>query len=272
MSARQPGEGTAPTAAYRRTAVRRWHPQQPAAAPLSEPLAQEAAVALVYNGISHVVMMASPDALEDLALGFSLSEGIVRSTDDIYAVEAHRHPPGHAVNIRISAACMAQLKQRRRNLTGRTGCGLCGTESLEQAVRAPIPVGPACKPSAAAVQQALATLAGAQPLQALTGACHGAAWCDMQGKIHLLREDIGRHNALDKLIGALANTVIDRHQGFALVSSRASYEMVQKATSAGITALVAVSAATALAVELARASGLHLIGFARQGRHTIYTN
>lgn len=232
-------------------------------------LALERPVALVYNGISHAVMMASPADLEDFALGFSLSEGILANITECYDLDIHEAPQGLTVHLTIASQRMADLKQRRRSLTGRTGCGLCGTEALEQAIR-PIPSVVAPSLSDAAIQRSLQQLATHQPLQAATGASHGAAWCDTQGRILRLREDVGRHNALDKLIGALAREALPLGEGFALVTSRASYEMVHKCASAGIGALVAVSAATALAVEQAQASGLLLAGFARPGRHLIY--
>ncbi|MCD6005161.1 formate dehydrogenase accessory sulfurtransferase FdhD [Vreelandella alkaliphila] len=232
-------------------------------------LALERPVALVYNGISHAVMMASPADLEDFALGFSLSEGILANITECYDLDIHEAPQGLTVHLTIASQRIAELKQRRRSLTGRTGCGLCGTEALEQAIR-PIPSVVAPSLSDAAIQRSLQQLATHQPLQAATGASHGAAWCDTQGRIQRLREDVGRHNALDKLIGALAREAAPLEEGFALVTSRASYEMVHKCASAGIGALVAVSAATALAVEQAQASGLLLAGFARPGRHLIY--
>lgn len=232
-------------------------------------LALEKPVALVYNGISHAVMMASPADLEDFALGFSLSEGILANTDECYDLDIHEAPQGLTVHLTIASQRMAELKQRRRSLTGRTGCGLCGTEALEQAIR-PIPSVVAPSLSDAAIQRSLQELAAHQPLLAATGASHGAAWCDAQGRIQRLREDVGRHNALDKLIGALAREALPLGEGFALVTSRASYEMVHKCASAGIGALVAVSAATALALEQAQTSGLLLAGFARPGRHLIY--
>ncbi|GAA0685735.1 formate dehydrogenase accessory sulfurtransferase FdhD [Vreelandella titanicae] len=232
-------------------------------------LALERPVALVYNGISHAVMMASPTNLEEFALGFSLSEGILANVDECYDLDIHEQPQGLTIHLTIASQRMAELKQRRRSLTGRTGCGLCGTEALEQAIR-PIPHVMAPPLSDAAIQRSLRELSAHQPLQAATGASHGAAWCDVWGNIRQLREDVGRHNALDKLIGALAHEASPLGEGFALVTSRASYEMVHKCASAGIGALVAVSAATALAVEQAQASGLLLAGFARPGRHLIY--
>lgn len=232
-------------------------------------IALEVPVALVFNGISHAVMMTSPTDLEDFALGFSLTEGILQHPDELYDIEVVQEERGISVQMQISAERLTLLKQHRRNLTGRTGCGLCGTESLEQAIR-PVPRVQAPELSDQAIQHALASLQQHQPLQAETGATHGAAWCNSAGEILLAREDVGRHNALDKLIGALMKTNLPREGGFALVSSRASYEMVQKSCSAGFGALVAVSAPTALAIEQARLAGLMLVGFARPGRHVIY--
>ncbi|MCK2182569.1 formate dehydrogenase accessory sulfurtransferase FdhD [Halomonas sp. YJPS3-2] len=232
-------------------------------------LALEVPVALVYNGISHAVMMASPADLEEFALGFSLTEGILAHPHECYDLEVLEASDGLTVQLTIASQRLAELKQRRRSLAGRTGCGLCGTEALDQAIR-PIPRVRAPALSDDAIQHALGALAEHQRLQAATGATHAAAWCDADGRIRLAREDVGRHNALDKLIGALARQGGPSEGGFALVSSRASYEMVHKSASAGIGALVAVSAATSLAVEQARKAGLMLVGFARPGRHLIY--
>ncbi|NQY36616.1 MAG: formate dehydrogenase accessory sulfurtransferase FdhD [Alteromonadaceae bacterium] len=250
----------------------------------TDEIAQEVAIALVYNGISHVVMMASPFDLSDLALGFSLSEGIIKHTREIHDICITHQPLGIEVNIEIASGPMSALKLQRRNMTGRTGCGLCGAESLQQAVRplAKMDVSKAPRINHKAIQTAVINLNKHQPLQQITGAVHGAAWCDLQGNILKIKEDVGRHNALDKLIGAMydqaksgkesSNTLpVDLSQGFALISSRASYEMVTKASRAGITLLVAVSAPTALAINLAKQANLTLVGFARNGRHTIYT-
>lgn len=234
-------------------------------------VAEEVAVALVYNGISHVVMMTSPNDLKDFALGFSITEGILTSADELYGIELQQHDAGVEVQMNIASQRMMQLKQQRRNLTGRTGCGLCGAESLEQAVRPIKVLTSSGHVSDQAIQNAVLKLDQNQPQQALTGACHGAAWCNKQGDILMIREDVGRHNALDKLIGALVREGIDMQQGFVLISSRASYEMVQKVTAVGINALVAVSAPTGLALRLAREAGLQLIGFARPHRHVSYS-
>lgn len=237
-------------------------------------IAEEVPVALVYNGISHVVMMASPHHLEDFAIGFSLSEGIIAKAADIYAIElvgdSNQLEAGIEVLISISTQSERQLKQRRRNLAGRTGCGLCGAESLQQAIRPVQKVTAQALVSAAAVENAIRQLNQQQQLQPITGAFHAAAWCLLDGSIRLLREDIGRHNALDKLLGALQQQQNDLSQGFVLVSSRASYEMVHKSSSCGVATLVAVSAPTQMALNLAKEAGMNLIGFARSGRHIIY--
>jgi FdhD protein len=243
-----------------------------------DPIAAEVAVALVYNGISHVVMMASPGDLEELALGFSLSEGIIAHPREIQDIHCSYLPLGIEVNITINARAMSQLKQQRRNMTGRTGCGLCGAESLQQAMR-PLNVKPHGKAQSIefeAIQNAVAHFQSWQPLQQQCGAVHGAAWCDAAGEIQLVKEDVGRHNALDKLIGALYQpkyklAPLELSQGFALISSRASYEMVSKASRVGMRYLVAVSAPTTLAIEVAKQVDLTLVGFARSGRQTHYS-
>ncbi|NRA69399.1 MAG: formate dehydrogenase accessory sulfurtransferase FdhD [Gammaproteobacteria bacterium] len=243
----------------------------------TDDIAQEIAVAMVYNGISHVVMMSTPSDLEDLALGFSLSEKIIEHPDEIREITQVEQPLGIELNITIGAQAIWALKQQRRNMTGRTGCGLCGAESLQQAMKT-LPTANNQRSAKvitpethSAIQHAIASLQSHQPLQQLTGAVHGAAWCDNTGNILLLREDIGRHNALDKLIGALTRGSYDLNQGFVLISSRASYEMISKAQVAGISMVVAVSAPTALAINIANQVGMILVGFARDGRHTFYS-
>ncbi|WP_449287789.1 formate dehydrogenase accessory sulfurtransferase FdhD [Marinobacter salarius] len=242
-------------------------------APGQDVVADEVPVAMVYNGISHAVMLASPCDFEDFALGFSLSEGILERPEQLFHLEIMVSEQGISLEMQIAGDCFARLRQQRRNMTGRTGCGLCGTESLAHAIRAipRVPVQPV--PDDEAVQRALHDLRNHQPLQKQTGATHGAAWCDNEGEIQGAREDIGRHNALDKLIGARirshgANAF---ENGFALVSSRASYEMVHKAAVSKMGCLVAVSAPTSLAIREAKRAGLMLVGFARPGRHVLYT-
>lgn len=235
-----------------------------------EAVADECAVALIYNGVSHAVMMATPEDLEHFAYGFSLSENIVTDTSQIYGIRPADHPQGIELHIEIASSCFNELQKRRRNLVGRTGCGLCGAESLEQAVR-PCATVDAVEPiSDHAIQRARAAFAEGQPIQALTGAVHGAAWCDRQGEVVALKEDVGRHNALDKLIGALAVAGFDRQAGFVFLSSRISYEMVQKVSAFNVAVLAAVSAPTRLAIEVAETSGVTLIAFVREGRHSVY--
>ncbi len=234
-------------------------------------LAQEVPIAFEYNGISHAVMLATPADLLDFALGFSLSEGIATSAQ-CYGIDVQPTEAGITLAIEIAGEAFVQLKARRRTLAGRTGCGICGTESLEQVLR-PLPdlTGIALRVTPAALARAHAGLAAVQPLQRATGAAHVAIWCDRDGAIVAAREDVGRHNALDKLIGALARARIDARAGFVLVTSRASVEMVQKSATAGIALLAAVSAPTALAVRVAEGCGQTLIGFARGATFDVYT-
>jgi len=233
---------------------------------------EEVPVALSYNGISHAVMLASPADLEEFALGFSLSEGILAHAAELYDLELEPGERGVVVQMRIAEDRLAALKHRRRALAGRTGCGLCGVESLEQVARvlAPLPAEPVI--AAASLQKALARLQQNQPLHASTGGVHAAAWADPAGNLLAVREDVGRHNALDKLIGALARERRDPRAGFALITSRASFEMVQKAAGVGIPMLAAVSAPTGYAIRLARECGLTLAGFVRERRYTLYAH
>jgi len=237
----------------------------------SDEVAAEAPLALTYNKRSHVVMMVTPTALEDFAIGFSLTEGIIDQYSDILDIKVITREQGLELAITVGHDCFSRLDTQRRNLVGRTGCGLCGAESLEQAVHRPAVVSARVSVSASAIQAAIAALNDHQPIQAVTGALHGAAWCNLDGEIRMVREDVGRHNALDKLIGYLYREGFDPGTGFALVSSRASYEMVYKAAAAGMEILVAVSAPTSLAIDFAQRSGMTLVGFARPGRHNVYT-
>lgn len=235
-------------------------------------VADETAVALVYNGVSHAVMMASPVQLEAFARGFSLSEGIVSSIQDIYEIQVAHLDEGIEVALTISSECFAKLKTRRRNLTGRTGCGLCGVESLQQ-VRLPLSkVQVEYSLSHTAIDHATRSLSDHQPLQSLTGAIHGAAWCDLDGNILQVCEDVGRHNALDKLIGLRWQQGQLGQEGFLLISSRASHEILQKSAIAGIGFVVALSAPTSLAIELANQASITLVGFSRENRHIGYAN
>jgi FdhD protein len=225
-------------------------------------LAEEVPVALVFNGISHAVMMASPVALDDFALGFGLTEGLLRSAAELYGCEAVPVTEGIELRLDVSAACEWRLKEARRTLAGRTGCGLCGTDSLRQ-VRRPLPTAPPVQVPAAALNAAQRALRDHQALQQRSGATHAAAWCSLEGRIVISREDVGRHNALDKVIGAMVRAGTDASHGFLCITSRASFEMVQKAVVAGAGVLAAVSAPTALAVDVAVEAGLMLAGFVR---------
>ncbi len=232
-------------------------------------VAEETAVALIYNGISHVVMMATPLDLEDFALGFSLSEGILAHPGQLYDMEVVSHPRGLELRMEVATAAFNTLKQHRRNIAGRSGCGLCGAESLDHAIPAPRRVSNDIRIPATALTRAVQSLADRQPLKALTGSVHGAGWCNAAGDILRVREDVGRHNALDKLIGSLSRQPAGE-PGFVLVTSRASYEMVAKTAAANIPVLAAVSAPTSLAIEQADASGLTLVAHLTARRQVIY--
>ena len=233
-------------------------------------LAEEVPVALVFNGISHAVMMASPVHLEDFALGFALTEGLIDHASQLYGVEVIHQTNGIELQLDVAAQAEARLKERRRSMAGRTGCGLCGADSLAQ-VKLPLPQAPEMLIDVDAMHRAHAHMRALQPLKQQTGATHAAAWSDAQGEITLLREDVGRHNALDKLIGALSKASTDMQQGFICITSRASFEMVQKTAAAGVGALAAVSAPTGLAVQTAQDCGLALAGFVRGDDCVAYT-
>jgi len=235
-------------------------------------VAEEVPVALEYNGVSHAVMLASPTDLEDFALGFSVTEGIVGSPADVRDMEVVASCEGLTVQLEIAASCFAALKDRRRSLAGRTGCGLCGTESLGQAVRPPEPLLVQASFGARAVLDALRALRARQHLHEATGATHAAGWARADGELVLVREDVGRHNALDKLVGALLRERRPAAEGFVVVTSRASYEMVGKTARAGASLLAAVSGVTGLAVDMADSSGLVLAGFARGNDLTAYAH
>jgi len=238
-------------------------------------LAVEVPVALEYNGISHAVMLASPGDLEDFALGFSLTERILDSAADLLDCDISASGQGLQVQMRIAAGRFAALKEMRRNLTGRTGCGLCGAETLQQAIRRPPPVRSTAAFAPAALHAAMEGLQARQPLQQQCGATHAAAWMNPDGGIALVREDVGRHNALDKLVGALERARCASYldaSGALLITSRASYEMVQKAATVGIGLVAAISAPTSLAVELACETGVTLVGFLRPHSHVVYAN
>jgi len=235
-------------------------------------LAVEIPVALEYNGISHAVMLASPADLEDFALGFSLSEGIIADASELYECEPESTPEGWLIHLRIASERFMALKERRRNLAGRTGCGLCGTESLSQVSRCTMPVSHRRPFADNHLLEGMRAMQRLQPMQQQSGATHAAAWMNAQGDIELVREDVGRHNALDKLIGAMASARMDFAAGAVLITSRASYEMVQKAAMMNIGLVAAISAPTSFAVQLAETAGVTLAGFMRDTGYVIYTN
>jgi len=233
-------------------------------------LAEEVPVALVYNGISHVVMMCTPKDLEAFAVGFSLSEGIIASPNEIYGMDIAATCHGLEVNIELSSRRFAGLKARRRAMAGRTGCGVCGIEQLADIFRplAPLPFSQTFTLSR--LDGALAQLQDVQQVGQLTGCTHAAGWITPQGELLGGCEDVGRHVALDKLLGYRSQS--EWGPGAVLVSSRASYEMVQKAAMCGAEILFVVSAATSLAVEIAERCNLTLVGFSRPGRASVYTH
>ncbi len=244
---------------------------------LTDFVVEERPVALVYNGVSHAVMMATPQDLEDFALGFSLSEGIIHHPEEMFSCDIIENNDtrdarsiGLDLQLHIHGERMHSLKSRHRAMAGPTGCGLCGKRSLEETLKTVPAVTRQQKPSPQTIQNAIQCITSGQRIQLMTGACHAAAWMSFDAQPVAIREDVGRHNALDKLIGALAIRKIKPESGFLVVTSRASYEMVYKAATVGITTLVAVSGATGLAVETARNTGMNLIGFARQGRQVVY--
>ncbi|HSY04389.1 MAG TPA: formate dehydrogenase accessory sulfurtransferase FdhD [Steroidobacteraceae bacterium] len=254
----------------REVAVERW--KRGAIEHTTDLVAEEMPVALVYHDVPHVVMLATPADLEDYAVGFTLSEGLVARPEEIRGVEVTRGEASVDVRITVAWERFAQLLQRRRNLAGRTGCGLCGAESAADAIREVTPVPAGVGISAGELHAAIAQLATRQPINARTGSVHAAAWVLPGEGIQLVREDVGRHNALDKTIGALVRTRTDLAGGYMLITSRASYEMVQKCATVGIALLVALSAPTAFAVRLAQRCGLTLVAFARADQHVIYAH
>ena len=243
----------------------------------ADKVAEEVPIALIYNGVSHAIMLATPQDLEDFALGFSLSEGILHNKSELYDIEVVAQENGIELHLNVATEAFVKLKERRRNLVGRTGCGLCGAESLEQALRLPEIVPPSNHAASSPVVnanniiKAFRTIQSTQVLQQATGATHACAWVNLDGEVQLLREDVGRHNAMDKLIGALAK-LPKKTDGFVLTSSRASVEMVQKVAIAGYSILAAISAPTGLAIRVAEDYGVTLVGFLRDNQFVMYTN
>ncbi|GAB3332205.1 formate dehydrogenase accessory sulfurtransferase FdhD [Marilutibacter aestuarii] len=248
-----------------------WRVEAGASTPAQDTLAEEVPVAIQFDGAAFAVMMASPSDLEDLAIGFALTECRLPA-DAITAIEVREVIEGIVLDITTREPAASATAPEPRSIPGRSGCGLCGSRALEDVVRRPATVGEGARLAAGAIEAALSALRSRQPLNAATGALHAAAWFDTAGDLMLVREDIGRHNALDKLIGAMRRSGTSAQDGFALVTSRASYEMAAKAAEAGIPLLAAMSAPSALAVDLARDCGLTLVGFTRPGRHVVYSH
>ncbi len=234
-------------------------------------VAVEMPVNIVYGTMPYAVMMASPGDLEDFVVGFSLTEGVIAAASDIRGIALRHEADGIVADVELAPERFRAHLARRRNLTGRTSCGICGIETIAelpqaegQGVARPEPV------SEKAIAWALAALDYCQPLHRLTRAVHAAAWCDMRGSIVTAREDVGRHNALDKLIGARLLAGCDR-RGFLLVTSRASFEMVEKAAIFGAGTLVAISAPTSFAIDRAMTLGITLVAVARADGATLFT-
>jgi FdhD protein len=233
-------------------------------------IAVETAVNILFGGVPFAVMMTTPTDLEDFAIGFALTEGVIEKLSDIRGVEIARAEQGLKVDVALNGERMSAHLARGRAISGRTGCGLCGIDDLahlpapRRAVAEARPIAPA------AIRAALAALDESQPLNAQTRAVHGAAWCDRSGAIVALREDVGRHNALDKLIGALVRKSVSPGDGFFVITSRCSFEMVAKVAIFGAATLVALSAPTSLAIERAEASGVTLIAIARADHAMIF--
>ena len=255
---------------YQEFTVDRWKSDQH----ISEldSIAEEVPISLIYNGMPHVVMLATPTNLEEFALGFSITEGIIKSPQELLSARVYNRSNGIEVQIKIPEERFQCMSDKGRNLTGRTGCGLCGASTLKQAIRKPSEVVGDLRVSTIDLSNALTELVSFQKLNKMTGAVHAAAWVIPGKGIIDIREDVGRHNALDKLIGFLLRTEKELSSGFVLVTSRASFEMVQKTAWVGINMLVAISAPTGLAIRLANETNLTLIGFARGDQHVVYTH
>ena len=238
----------------------------------TDQVAEEVPVAIVFHNVPHVVMLATPANFEDFAVGFTLSEGLVARSDEIREVDVTLGADAVDVKVTVAWERFTELLHRRRNLTGRTGCGLCGAETAEDAIREVAQVGPGTDVTIQDLHAAIEQLGPLQLINARTGSVHAAAWVVPGQGIQLVREDVGRHNALDKAIGALVRGKTDLASGYMLITSRASYEMVQKCATVGISFLAAFSAPTAFAVRMAQKTGMTLVAFARRDRHVVYAN
>jgi FdhD protein len=234
-------------------------------------VAEEVPIALVYNARPHVVVMGTPCDLEDLAVGFSITEGVVNDARGVERVEVVRASHGIELQIQIGAGDAERLEGRTRAMTARTGCGLCGIETIADAMRLPAKLPHTLDVGRDALFRAGAALPPRQALNLETNTVHAAAWTNAFGELGVVREDVGRHNALDKVLGALARTGVDAREGFVVVTSRASCEMVQKTAACGVELLAAVSRPTGLAIRVAVETGVTLVGLLRGGTANVYT-
>lgn len=251
-------------------AAERW--EGPIRVRVNDLVANEVALAIVYNGRPYVVMMVTPTDLEDFVLGFSMSEGIVASPAELRRIRVRPVPDGIEANVEIDEARFRALDRKQRTLTGRIGCGLCGAQTIAQAMRHPSPVRESTTVQDRLLHLGMKQLEAMQPFNASTGALHAAGWMDDLGAVADVREDVGRHNALDKLIGARLRTRQVPLGGTVLITSRASHEIVQKAAAVGVEVLCAISAPTALAIRVAEETRVTLIGFVRERGFTVYTH
>jgi len=250
--------------------VKRW--EQREAVERIEPVAEEVPVTIAYNRIPHAVMMATPADLEDFALGFSITEELIGSPSELKTLEVVRYSRGIELLASVSDEVAAAVKERTRRLTGRTGCGICGADSVAAVFKELHPVAPGAVVTVDAIHKALLALNERQTVNAATGTVHAAAWATTQGELQDVREDVGRHNALDKLIGALLKREVDARSGFVVLTSRASFEMIQKVTVLGAPLMAAISGPTGLAIRIAQQAGVTLVGFARPDRLSVYTH
>jgi FdhD protein len=255
---------------YEARAAEKWRLADGAVEAISRDVPAETAVGLAYDSTPYVVVMASPTDVEDLAVGFTVTERVAPYAA-IERVSVSAQPEGLLADVLLARSAGVDLAvARRRTLESRSSCGLCGVETLREAVRPIAAVGAGPAVARAAIQRALSALETGQALGVRTRATHAAAWADASGQVKLVREDVGRHNALDKLVGAALRADLDPAAAFIVVTSRCSYEMVEKTAAAGVSILVAVSAPTALAIAQAETAGLTLIALARADGHTVF--
>jgi FdhD protein len=269
MSAKTDSESDAPAAAHEHATLRITPADH---APSTRMLANEVPVAVEFDGQAYAVMMATPADLEDFVVGFALAERIIAAPDEIARIDIRYGVLGIGIDVRLEKEHSDRLAQRRRATLGQSGCGLCGVMTIEEALPKldPIPACPRIAP--AAFFAALAALPARQALNQATGAVHAASFCRPDGEILGVREDVGRHNAFDKVVGHLARAGTSPSQGFALLTSRCSYELVQKAVLARIPLLAAISAPTELAVGIASEANLTLVALARRDSLLVFND